>query len=286
MPRRQTAELITTAIEFLRERVTRAPRVVVILGSGLSSAADEFEDPLTIDYEEIPGFPRATVAGHTGAVRFGVWNGMEIAAMLGRFHLYEGWPADAVVTPLRALRALGADHLVVTNAAGSLHPDLRPGDLMLIEDHINFMFRNPLIGPVGVGEERFPDMSEPYDAGARAAAREVAIGHRIALTEGVYAGVLGPSYETVAEIAMLRQMGADVVGMSTVPEVVAARALGMRVLGVSCVTNDTGSRNGPKLSHAEVLSVAAEASDRLRLLIHDTLPRLVPPNLPTEAASG
>lgn len=280
-----TADPATTAVSYLRERLTRAPRVVLILGSGLGGAVSEIVDPLRIPYAGIPGFPSATVRGHAGALVTGIWGGVEVAAMQGRFHLYEGWPPDTVTLPLRVLRSLGADHLIVTNAAGGIDPGLAPGSLMVIADHINMMFRNPLFGGVRPGEARFPDMSNPYDRDMRAEAIRTSLDCGIPLRAGVYAGVLGPSYETPAEIRMLRWMGADAVGMSTVPEVIAARALGMKVLGVSCITNMAAGGNAGKLNHDEVLEEGARGGRLFVSLLTRLLPRVVPPNLTTEAAS-
>jgi purine-nucleoside phosphorylase len=270
-------------VAFLRERLTRAPSVILVLGSGLGGLADEIQDPVRIPYEEIPGFPRSTVAGHAGALVAGIWEGVEVAVMQGRFHLYEGWDPADVARPIRALAALGARQLVLTNAAGGVRPGLEPGDLMLIADHINLMFRNPLIGPVSTGEERFPDMSEPYDAEFRRAAERVALERRIPLDQGVYAAVLGPSYETPAEIRMLARLGADAVGMSTVPEVVVARALGLRVLGISCITNLAAGLGSEPLSHEEVMEVGARVRDRLADLLRHLMPHIAASNLPSEA---
>ncbi|HUE95098.1 MAG TPA: purine-nucleoside phosphorylase [Longimicrobiaceae bacterium] len=274
-----------TTIDFLRERLTRAPKAVLVLGSGLGAVADEVRDPLRIPYSEIPGFPRSTVVGHAGALLSGIWEGVEVVVMQGRFHLYEGWAPEVVATPLRALASLGAEYLVVTNAAGGIRPGLRPGDLMLIADHINMMFRNPLIGPVAHGEHRFPDMSDPYDRELRTLALGTARELKIPLVPGVYAGVLGPSYETPAEIQMLRTLGADAVGMSTVPEVIVARALGLRVLGLSCITNLAAGLGQAKLGHEEVLEVGRAAGERLARLLRHFIPGAIPLNLPTEAAT-
>jgi purine-nucleoside phosphorylase len=270
-------------VAFLRERITRAPAAVLVLGSGLGGLAEEIGDPVRIPYTGIPAFPRSTVAGHAGALVAGTWEGVEVVAMQGRFHLYEGWDPAAVALPIRVLRALGAETLVLTNAAGGVRPGLQPGDLMLIEDHINFMGRNPLVGPVFEGELRFPDMSTPYDAEYRAAARAVAEEQGVALEEGVYAAVLGPSYETPAEVRMLGRLGADAVGMSTVPEVIVARALGMKVLAFSCITNLAAGLGQESLSHDEVMEVGARVRDRLAGLVRGVLPRIAPSNLPTEA---
>lgn len=273
------------AREFLRERLTRAPRALLVLGSGLGGVADRIADPLRIPYSDIPGFPRSTVAGHAGALVAGIWEGVEVVVMQGRFHLYEGWDPEVVARPLRIFAALGAEYLIVTNAAGGVRPGMRPGDLMLIADHINFMFRNPLIGATRIGEERFPDMSDPYDRELREMALEVATELGIPLSQGVYAGLLGPAYETPAEVRMLRTLGADAVGMSTVPEVIVARALGLKVLGISCITNLAAGLGQGKLGHEEVLEVGREAGERLTRLLAALLPRALPLNLATEAAS-
>lgn len=272
-------------IDYLRERITRAPAAVLVLGSGLGAMADEIQDPVRIGYEEIPGFPRSTVAGHAGALVAGILEGVEVVAMQGRFHLYEGWDHDQVALPIRVLAALGARAAVLTNAAGGVRPGLEAGTLMLISDHLNLMGRNPLVGPTRPGETRFPDMSDAYDSGFRAVAREVAREMGIELEEGVYAAVLGPSYETPAEVRMLGRMGADAIGMSTVPEVIVARALGLRVLGISCVTNLAAGLGSEPLSHEEVMEVGARVRDRLAGLVRGVLPRISQENLPSEAAS-
>lgn len=275
---------VEETIAFLRERVTRAPHAVLVLGSGLGALADELEDPVRIPYGEIPGFPESTVAGHAGALVAGRLEGVEVAAMQGRFHLYEGWEPSLIALPVRVLAALGAETMLLTNAAGGIRPGLRPGDLMLISDHINLTGRNPLIGAALPGEERFPDMSDPYDAALRRAVREAALERQIPLTEGVYAAVLGPSYETPAEIRMLARLGADAVGMSTVPEVIVARAVGLRCVGISCVTNLAAGLGGERLSHDEVMEVGARVRDRLASLVRGALPRIAPVNRPMEAA--
>jgi purine-nucleoside phosphorylase len=260
---------------FLRERIPGSPAAILVLGSGLGGAAEEIVDATRIPYSEIPGFPRSTVSGHAGALIAGRWGGVEVVAMAGRFHLYEGWTEAEVALPIRALAALGPRLLVVTNAAGGLRPGMRPGDLMLITDHLNMQFRNPLIGRVAEGEERFPDMSDPYDSGLRAVMEVVALEERIALEQGVYAAVLGPSYETPAEIRMLGALGADAVGMSTVPETIVARARGIRVLGISCITNLAAGLAGHPLSHEEVMDVGRGVQERLSRLVSAALPRLV-----------
>ncbi|HEX8905076.1 MAG TPA: purine-nucleoside phosphorylase, partial [Longimicrobiaceae bacterium] len=250
---------IHDTVHFLRERITRAPHAVLVLGSGLGGLAEEIEDPVAIPFEEIPGFPRRTqaLAGHAGRLVAGRLEGVEVAAMQGRFHLYEGWSPAEVALPVRALAALGSRTLLLTNAAGGLRPGMQPGDLMIMADHINLMWKNPLIGQVVPGDQRFPDMSDPYDRRFRAAAEAVALELGIPVTQGVYAALLGPSYETPAEIRMLARLGADAVGMSTVPEVLVARALGVRCLGISCITNLAAGLGGATLNHDEVMEVGA-----------------------------
>jgi purine-nucleoside phosphorylase len=272
-------------IAFLRERVTRAPAAALVLGSGLGGLADEIQDAVRIPYARIPGFPRSTVAGHAGALVAGILNGVEVVAMQGRFHLYEGWDAAEVALPIRALSALGVELLLLTNAAGGLRPGMGSGDLMLLADHLNLTGRNPLMGPVVGREERFPDMSDPYDPELRRLAESVALELKIPLSQGVYAALLGPSYETPAEVRMLRTLGADAVGMSTVPEVLVARALGMRVMAISLVTNLAAGLGPAALSHDEVMEAGAAVRDRLATLVRALLPRAVPSNLPSEAAS-
>jgi purine-nucleoside phosphorylase len=263
-------------VDFLRNRIARPPRAILVLGSGLGGLADEIDEPVFIPFDEIPAFPRRTqeLVGHAGRLVVGRLEGVEVAAMQGRFHLYEGWSPAEVALPVRALAALGTKVLLLTNAAGGLRPGMEPGDLMVIADHINLMGQNPLIGPVSAGEHRFPDMSEPYHAGFRRAAEAVALSLGIPVTQGVYAALAGPSYETPAEIRMLARLGADAVGMSTVPEVLVARALGVRCLGISCITNLAAGLGGATLSHAEVMEVGERVRDRLAALVRGILPRI------------
>ena len=249
------------------------PRVAIVLGSGLGFLADEVEDAVRIPYRDIPGFPEPGVAGHAGELVVGRLEGVLLIAQSGRFHLYEGHPAEVAARPVRVFAALGVRTVILTNAAGGLRSTFRPGTLMLIADHINLMGRNPLIGPVVDADERFPDMSGPYDAGLRRLAREAALADRVPLEEGVYCGLLGPSYETPAEIRMLHCLGADAVGMSTVPEVIAARARGLSCLGFSTITNKAAGM-GPPLSHAEVLVVGREVAGQLATVIRGVLKRL------------
>ena len=256
------------AADFIRSRTgTETPTAGIILGSGLGGLANRMAEPLSIPFADIPGFPTATVVGHAGKLLAGRLGGRRVIALAGRFHMYEGHAAALAGFPVRVLRALGAEVLFVSNAAGGIRRTFRAGDLMLIRDHLNLMFSNPLIGQVETGDERFPDMSEPYDAALATAIRDHAVSLGIALQEGVYGGLLGPSYETPAEVRMLATLGADAVGMSTVPEVLVARAIGMRVAGISCVTNLASGMSPHPLSHAEVLETTTLVAERFEALV-------------------
>jgi len=250
---------------------SHATSLGLILGSGLGGLAKSIQESVRIPFGEIPGFPDATVAGHDGAMIVGQLAGRQVAALSGRFHMYEGHPAALAAFPVRVLRALGARELFVSNAAGGISPKLAVGDLMMISDHLNLMGANPLVGPLGSDEMRFPDMTDAYDPGLRRALRTTAEKLGIPLREGVYAGLLGPSYETPAEVKMLRTLGADAVGMSTVPEVIVARALGMRVAGVSCITNAAAGVTGAALTHAEVLQTTQRVSAAFERLVTEFL---------------
>jgi purine-nucleoside phosphorylase len=240
----------------------------IILGSGLSFLADRLADAVTVSYEEIPGFPHATVAGHAGNFVVGSLDGIRIATAQGRFHLYEGYRSAEVVMPVRVLHALGAKWLFLTNAAGSLDRRNPPGTLLAIRDHVNLQFRNPLIGrdPAAITNP-FPDMSNAYDARLRERLHAVAREQRILLREGIYAGVLGPSYETPAEIRFLRRIGAEAVGMSTVSEVVTAAELGLPVVAVSLLTNWAAGLAAEPLTHDEVTEMAEKRGAPLEQLI-------------------
>ncbi len=251
------------------------PEVGLILGSGLGPLAEEVENPLAIPYSEIPHFPVSTVAGHAGRLVLGRLAGRQVAVMQGRFHYYEGYSLAEVTFPVRVLKALGIKALFLTNAAGGVNPDYTPGDLMLIRDHINLIGDNPLRGPndADLGP-RFPDMSEAWDPDIRAAARRVAEAEGIRVREGVYVALSGPTYETPAEVALLRTVGGDAVGMSTVPEAIVARHAGLRVFGVSCVTNvhlPVGHPGRKEVSHQEVIDVANRAGSDLGRLLRGVL---------------
>jgi purine-nucleoside phosphorylase len=259
------------AIAAVRKRDARVPDVALILGSGLGSIADDLTDAVAIPFSEIPGFPPVGVAGHAGRLVVGGLEGLMCAVLQGRFHLYEGHDAAVVALPTRVMLGLGARTLVVTNAAGGINRTFRAGDLMLIDDHINLMGRNPLVGPVVDGDTRFPDMSRPYDPALQQIAEEIARAEGIRLVRGVYAAMLGPSYETPAEVRMLERIGADVVGMSTVPEVLVARARGVPVLGISLVSNAAAGLSAVPLSHQEVVDAGREAQGRFTRLVRGVL---------------
>jgi purine-nucleoside phosphorylase len=263
------------AVERIREATELEPRVGVVLGSGLGGLADELANRVEIPYAEIPGWPVSTAVGHAGLLVVGTVDGVHVAALKGRAHLYEGVPADRAVFGVRVLGRLGVRALVVTNAAGAINTGFRPGQLVLISDHVNLLGTSPLVGPNddSLGP-RFPDMSEAYDPGFRARAHEAATELGIELGEGVYGAWLGPQFETPAEIRFMRAVGCDLAGMSTVPEVIAARHLGMCCLGISVVTNMAAGVVEGRLDHEAVLSVGAEAQPRLTALLRSLLPAL------------
>lgn len=251
------------------------PEVGLILGSGLGALAEQMEDATPIPYTSIPHFPESTVPGHKGRLVVGTLAGTPVYAMQGRFHYYEGYPMEQVVRPVRMMARLGVKTIIVTNAAGGVNESFSAGDLMLIADHINMFGTNPLIGP---NEEqfgvRFPDMTDAYDQQLRSLAREVAEEQGLALPEGVYVGVSGPSFETPAEIRAFRALGADAVGMSTVPEVIAARHLGVRVLGISCISNMAAGVLPEPLTHEDVMKVTARAAEAFGRLVTGIVSKL------------
>lgn len=257
----------------------RQPKVGIILGSGLGGLSKAIGEAVRVAFRDIPGFPDVTVAGHEGAVIVGALGGREVVVLSGRFHMYEGHPAALAAFPVRVFHALGAHDLFVSNAAGGISPKLAVGDLMMISDHINLTGTNPLVGAAQKGEVRFPDMTDAYNPGLRWLLRTTAEALGITLREGVYAGLLGPSYETPSEVKMLRLLGADAVGMSTVSEVIVARALGMRVAGVSCITNAAAGVTGAALSHSEVLETTDKVSATFESLVTEFLARLGAPQL-------
>lgn len=270
-----TLERLQPAVDFVRARYRPAPDAAIILGTGLGRLAEAIEQPTIIEYPEIPGFPVSTVESHAGRLLCGTLSGKRVIAMQGRLHRYEGYPLQEVTFPVRVLRALGAPVLIVSNACGTVRADWRPGDLMLIEDHINLLGDNPLVGP---NDERlgprFPDMSQPYDGALRASARHVARRQGIPLREGVYVAVPGPNLETRAEYRMVRELGADVVGMSTVPEVIVAVHGGMRVLGISIITDACVPETLTATTLDHIIAAAAAAEPSLSALVRGVLAEL------------
>jgi purine-nucleoside phosphorylase len=268
-------ETIEAAADVVRAQFGATPDVAIVIGTGLGGLAREIDVETSIDYADIPGFPLSTVESHAGRLLCGALGGRTVVAMQGRFHRYEGYTLGQVTFPVRVLRALGAETLVVSNACGGMRADWAPGDLMLIADHINLLGDNPLIGEnddrLGA---RFPDMSAPYDAELRALARDVAGAQGIVLREGVYVAVAGPNLETRAEYRMLRTLGADVVGMSTVPEVIVAVHTGMRVLGLSIITDQCVPETLVPAELATIIATAARAEPTLTALVRGVVERL------------
>jgi purine-nucleoside phosphorylase len=269
---------LTYAVALVRGKTGAQPDVGVVLGSGLGGFADRLQAAVAIPYEEIPGFPASRVAGHAGRLVVGELRGAHgtavVAAMQGRVHLYEGWSPEEVAFGVRVLGRLGVRALLLTNAAGGVDPSLAPGDLVRITDHLNLTARSPLVGEntEQLGP-RFPDMSAAWDPGLGALLDASAAATGVRLGRGVYAGVLGPSYETPAEIRMLRALGADLVGMSTVTEAIAARHMGVKIAGLSVVTNLAAGLGTAQLSHAEVQAVADRVRDGLGRLVEDFVGR-------------
>jgi len=266
---------IEAAAARIRAETDLEPRVGVVLGSGLGGLADSLENRVEIPYGEIPGWPVSTAVGHAGVLVLGEVDGVPIAVMRGRAHLYEGVSAERSVFGVRILGKLGIRSLVVTNAAGGINTAYRPGELVLISDHVNLQGTSPLVGPND--EElgpRFPDMSDAYDPELRRLAHEAAARLGIELREGVYAAWLGPQFETPAEIRFMRAIGGDLAGMSTVPEVIAARHMGVRCIGISVVTNMAAGVLPEKIDHEAVLEVGARAAGSLTALLRELVPTL------------
>jgi purine-nucleoside phosphorylase len=252
---------VSAAADWIRERLgVERPVAAIVLGSGLGGFAERIENATRVSYREVPGFIQPRVEGHAGALVRGTVANREVLAMSGRFHVYEGHDIAHTAFPIRVVASLGAPVLVVSNASGGIRRTFLPGDLMVINDHVNLMGRNPLVGPVVGAETRFPDMSAPYDRELRTRLHAIARGLGIVLQDGVYGALLGPTYETPSEVRMLERLGIDAVGMSTVPEVLPARAAGMRVVGVSCVTNVAAGLSPFPVDHADVLASASRAA--------------------------
>lgn len=256
-----TMEKIQNSANYIKSKIGVNPKIGLILGSGLGVLAEEINNATTIPYSEIPDFPVSTVEGHAGQLVIGELEGKTVVAMQGRFHFYEGYSMEKVTFPVRVMKLLGVEQLIVTNAAGGVNETFNAGDLMLITDHLNMMGTNPLIGPNDSNfGDRFPDMSTAYCKELRSVAKGVASKLNIPLQEGVYAGNTGPTYETPAEVRMLRTLGADAVGMSTVPEVIVARHSGLKVLGISCISNMAVGILDQPLTHDEVM----ETTEKVR----------------------
>lgn len=259
---------IRETADFIRAKIKDLPEIAVILGSGLGTLVEEVENKIEINYSDIPNFPVSTVCGHEGKFVYGDIRGKRVIMMQGRFHFYEGHNINAVAFPVRVLRLLGIEKLIVTNAAGGVNTEFNPGDLMIIKDHINLSGVNPLIGKnIEEFGPRFPDMSSSYNKDFIKIAKKTAEEIDIRVKEGVYAMMTGPSYETPAEVKMIRILGADAVGMSTVPEVITANHCGMKVLGISCITNMAAGILNQPLSHKEVIETSNIVKENFKRLV-------------------
>lgn len=266
---------IKLSSEYIKSKTNRIPQVGIVLGSGLGIYVDEIKNKTVISYEDIPHFHKTSIEGHSGSLILGEVEGIPVAALQGRVHSYEGHPMEEIIHPVRTLGYLGIKYLFLTNASGGINTNFHPGDLVTISDHINLSGRNPLVGD-NIPElgPRFPDMSNAYDKYLREILHEVSHRHGVNLKTGVYCSVLGPSYETPAEIRMLRVMGADLVGMSTVPEVIAAAHLGIKVAGIACVTNYAAGIKEEKLNHNDVKKVAEKAMLGFTTILTQTIGEL------------
>ena len=255
-------------VDYIKSKIGDfKPEIAIVLGSGLGELADEYCE-IKLAYSEIPGFPVSTVKGHNGNLVFAKVNGKNIMMMQGRFHFYEGHSMQTVTYPIKIMKKLGVESILITNAAGGVNPYFKPSSLMIIKDHINFMGTNPLIGPNDdtLGE-RFPDMSEVYTKSLREIAHTCSKNLNIPVEEGIYIALTGPTYETPAEVNMVRTLGADAVGMSTVPEAIVASYLKMKVLGISCICNSAAGISTVGLSHKEVLEAAEKAKTNFKKLV-------------------
>ncbi|WP_410768302.1 purine-nucleoside phosphorylase [Fontibacillus sp. BL9] len=270
-----TIGMIREAADYIRSKTEITPKVGLILGSGLGVLADHIEGATSIPYKDIPYFPQSTVEGHAGELMIGTLNGTPVVLMKGRFHMYEGYGPQLTAFPVRVMKELGVKTLLVTNAAGGINTSFQPGDLMLISDHINLTGTSPLIGQNDneLGP-RFPDMSQAYSRRLRELARKTAEGSGVPIQEGVYVGLLGPSYETPAEIRMLRTLGGDAVGMSTVSEVIVARHAGLEVLGISCISNMASGILDQPLSHDEVMETTDRVREKFLSLVLSIIPEM------------
>ncbi|MDR2084951.1 MAG: purine-nucleoside phosphorylase [Bacteroidales bacterium] len=263
------------SVDYIKSKINYQPHIAIILGSGLHSLGENIDNPVVIPYADIPEFPVSTAPGHKGNLIFGQIHGVNVVIMQGRFHFYEGYPMTVVTYPVRVFSLLGVKYLFVTNAAGGINKNFGVGDIMLINDHI-CMTQNPLIGKnLDEFGERFPDMTVPYDKELRNIALEVARGESIDLKQGVYIGVTGPSFETIAEVNFFRTVGADAVGMSTVPEVIVARHCGMKVFGMSMITNAAAMEDASVLNDgADVLYQADKEANRMEKIVREMIKRI------------
>jgi purine-nucleoside phosphorylase len=270
-----TVEKIREAVTYVGSRVRAKPQVAVVLGSGLGGFAESLSDRTAIPFSAIPHFPRSSVQGHSGSLIAGTFQGVPLFVMAGRVHLYEGYGAEEVVFPARVLSTLGVKMLVLTNAAGAVNTAFKPGELMILTDHINWTGLNPLAGPEypDLGQ-RFTDMTEGYHPKLVAACEQAARRIGLSMRKGVYLGLLGPSFETPAEIRMFRTLGADAVGMSTVLECIAANQMGLKVLGISCMTNMAAGVLPRKIDHKEVMEVGAKVKSVMQELLAEVVPAL------------
>jgi purine-nucleoside phosphorylase len=266
---------IIEASQYIISKIKNKPKIGIVLGSGLGIYIDQIQNKTIIPYQDIPHFKRTSVEGHSGALIIGEVHGVTVVALQGRLHAYEGYAMEDIVLPVRTIAALGLEYLFLTNASGGINTNFHPGDLVAIEDHINLSGRNPLVGP-NIAElgPRFPDMGNAYDAELREILHRIGKNHHVDIKSGVYCSVLGPTYETPAEIRMLRTLGADLVGMSTVPEVIAANHLGLKVAGVACVTNYAAGIKQEKLSHSDVKLVAEKAMVGFATILTETIGEL------------
>ncbi|MFP7737102.1 purine-nucleoside phosphorylase [Priestia aryabhattai] len=265
-------EKVQQTKDYLLSQIDQCPSIGLVLGSGLGILAEEIEKPIYIPYNEIPHFPASTVTGHAGQMVIGDLKGKRVIAMQGRFHYYEGHSLEAVTYPIRIMKAIGVQQIIVTNAAGGINPNFKPGDLMIIQDHINLTSQNPLIGPNEEEfGERFSDMSEAYSKKLIALAKDVASKNKINMVEGIYAGMLGPSYETPAEVNFLSIIGASAVGMSTVPEVIVAQHSGLEVLGISCISNMAAGISEHSLTHDEVMETTENIKAQFLKLVKEVI---------------
>jgi purine-nucleoside phosphorylase len=265
---------LNESLAYINSKTDLKPNLGIILGSGLGVFADMLKPKHKITTSKIPYYPKSTVEGHAGNFVFGNWKNIPLLAIQGRTHYYEGYSIDKVTYVVRLMVALGIKVLIVTNASGGINPNFSPGDLMLITDHINGMFRNPLVGPLKYGGERFPDMSNPYASEYFETIEKIAKDKNITLHKGTLYTSTGPTYETAAEVKMIRNLGGDIASMSTVPEVIAANQAGLKVIGISCITNLATGIGSEPLNHAEVTETADKVREKFIQLVSGIVERI------------